>query len=337
MQICDYCFNDEEMQLAVRNESAGIGICEACGQESSVVDVDFFSDFFAEVLGLFEPSEDGVDVVSLLQRDWNLFVNDGVGHAIVEYFIGQLGTDYAIDDKVDYTSLIKDNVLLWDETKRKVKEESRFFTSLSSFDDLQLMKYNLTIPIGTQFYRARVIPSDRKELSVEEMGCPPAKITPAGRANPLGIPYLYLCQEEETCYYEVRALYLDRLSIGTFYVTKELKILDFTKKLSLYVAHTMSSNLATDSSTNLAIEISKFKLIQRISIDLSKPLRRFDTELEYVPTQLICEFCKLNEIEGIRFKSSLHDGGVNVVLFDSSSANCVSVKEIEIKQVSISC
>lgn len=327
MQICDYCFNDMEMQLAVRNESTGIGICEACGQESSVVDISFFSDFFEEVLSLFEPCEDGIDIVSILQRDWNLFVNEGVGRAFVNYFIGRFGSGYSIDEKVDYNSIIKENVRIWDDLKNKVKEESRFFTSLASFDDLQLIKYNFTISVGTHLYRARVIPSDKEKLEIEEMGCPPAKITPAGRANPLGIPYLYLCQEEETCYYEVRALYLDRLSIGTFNVTKELKILDFTKKMSLYVANTMSSNLAT--------EISKFKLIQRISADLSKPLRRFDTELEYVPTQLICEFCKLNEIDGIRFYSSLHTGGVNIVLFDSSSAECVSVKKVEIKHVTI--
>lgn len=327
MQICDYCFNDMEMQLAVRNESIGIGICEACGQESSVVDISFFSDFFEEVLSLFEPCEDGIDIVSILQRDWNLFVNEGVGRAIVNYFIGQFGSGYSIDEKVDYNSIIKEKVWIWDDLKNKVKEESRFFTSLASFDDLQLIKYNFTISVGTRLYRARVIPSDKEKLEIAEMGCPPAKITPAGRANPLGIPYLYLCQEEETCYYEVRALYLDRLSIGTFNVTKELKILDFTKKMSLYVANTMSSNLAT--------EISKFKLIQRISADLSKPLRRFDTELEYVPTQLICEFCKLNEIDGIRFNSSLHVGGVNIVLFDSSSAECVSVKKVEIKHVTI--
>ncbi len=193
---------------------------------------------------------------------------------------------------------------------------------------MHLIKHNLTIPRGTHLFRARVIPSDKEKLEVGEMGCPPAKITPAGRANPLGIPYLYLCQEEKTCYYEVRALYLDRLAVGTFNVTKDLKIFDFTKKLSLYVANTMSSNLAT--------EISKFKLIQQISGDLSKPLRRFDTEIEYVPTQLICEFCKLNDIDGIKFNSSLHAGGVNVVLFDSSSAECVSVKKVEIKHVTIS-
>lgn len=327
MRICDCCFNDEEMRLAVRNESVGVGICDACGQESHIVDIDFFSDFFEDVLNLFEPTENGIDIVSLLQNDWNLFLNDKVGHKITEYFINQSGTKYSINDKVDYSEPVRNNLLIWDEIKTQVKEKSRFFTSLTCFDNLQLIQHNLILPTGTNLFRARVIPSGKKNLDTNEMGCPPAALTPAGRANPLGIPYLYLCQQEETCYYEVRALYLDRLSIGTFNVINNLKIIDFTKKMSLYVANTMSSDLA--------IEISKFKLIQRISKDLSKPLRRFDTELEYVPTQLICEFCKLNEIDGIRFNSSLHEGGVNVVLFDANSAQCVSVKEIEIKHVTI--
>lgn len=327
MQICDYCFNDEEMRLAVRNTSAGSGICDVCDQEANVVDVDFFKDFFEEVLNLFVPDENGSNVVSILQNDWNLFANDKVGHLITEYFINHLGIKYTIDEKVDYSEKVRNNLLIWDEIKTQVTEKSRFFTSLSSFDDLQLVQHHLIIQADTKLYRARVIPSGKEKLNADEMGCPPAKLTPAGRANPLGIPYLYLCQEEETCYYEVRALYLDRLALGTFNIINDLKIIDFTEKMSLYVANTMASDLA--------VEISKFKLIQRISRDLSKPLRRFDTELEYVPTQLICEFCKLNKIDGIRFNSSLHEGGVNVVLFDSNSAHCVAVKEIEIKHVSI--
>ena len=64
-------------------------------------------------------------------------------------------------------------------------------------------------------------------------------------------------------------------------------------------------------------------------------MRRYDTELEYVPTQLICEYCKLNGIDGIRFESSLHKGGINVVLFDAHSAECISVESKEIKNVRI--
>ena len=79
----------------------------------------------------------------------------------------------------------------------------------------------------------------------------------------------------------------------------------------------------------------KQKLLQAISHDLSKPLRRYDTELEYVPTQLICEYCKLNGIDGIRFESSLHKGGINLVLFDANKADCISVVSKEIKKVEI--
>lgn len=327
MQICDYCFNDEEMQLAIRNESESIGVCDASGRESKVVDINFFLDFFHELLNLFEPRENGIDVVSLLQKDWNLFASDEIGNVIVKHFIEHLKLNYSIEDKVDYISSISNNLKTWNILKTQVKEKSRFFTNLSFFDDIQLMEHNTTIPSGTPLFRARVIPSGRNELGVDEMGCPPANITPAGRANPLGIPYLYLCQEEETCYYEVRALYLDKLAIGTFKVVNNLKILDFTKNLSLYFANTMSKDIVH--------EILKYKLLQNISKDLSKPLRRFDTEIEYVPTQFVCEYCKISGIDGIQFNSSLHKGGVNVVLFNSKSAECVAVNTIEIKQVTI--
>ena len=85
----------------------------------------------------------------------------------------------------------------------------------------------------------------------------------------------------------------------------------------------------------LADEIAKQKILLLISKDLSKPLRRFDTELEYVPTQYVCEYCKLNGVNGIRFNSSLHKGGVNVVLFDSSCAECIKVRTREITSVTI--
>lgn len=45
--------------------------------------------------------------------------------------------------------------------------------------------------------------------------------------------------------------------------------------------------------------------------------------------------CKFNGIDGIRFNSSLHEGGVNVVLFDPQLAICKKVYQREIKQVTI--
>lgn len=329
MKICDYCFNDEEMQIAVRNESSEDGVCEASGRMSKLVDVaDSFSDFFGGVLNKFERCNDGIDIVSIIQDDWNLFCNVGVARTILNYFLTLDNYGYGIEDKVYYSAPIRSSISIWDDLKDKVKNSSRFFTSLESFDELELMSPNFELQSDSEFYRARVIPYGKESLTTKEMGCPSPESATPGRANPLGIPYLYLCQSEETTYYEVRALYLDRLSIGTFKTVKPLKLMDFTKPMSLYLANAQNSDLA--------LEMSKYILLRRISSDLSRPLRRFDSELEYVPTQLICEYCKLNGIDGIRFNSALHKGGINVVLFDSSSSECVAVKTVEIKEVKIS-
>lgn len=329
MLICSNCFNDVELQIAVSNESSGFGICDACGQEASVVDIDIFADFFKELLHLFQPAREGVDIVSLLQKDWDIFVDDEVGKKIIDHFLSLDNYSYDLNEKVGYVDAIKNDISTWDKIKREVREEKRFFANLSYFDGNNMIEANTTIPQDTILYRARVIPSDRTYLTKNDMGCPPRGKATAGRANPLGIPYLYLCKNEETTYYEVRALYLDKLAIGSFKTTRDLNILDFTSALSLYYAY-------NNSTISLSEVIAKQKILQLISSDLSKPLRRYDSELEYVPTQLICEYCKINGIDGICFNSSLHNGGVNVVLFDSSSAECIKVKSREIREVHIS-
>ena len=330
MRICADCFNDEELRIAVQNENCIWGVCDACGRESNVIDIEFLSEFFWGVLKLFTPCDAGINVVSLLQRDWNLFSDVAAGTKIVDYFLKTSGDDfgYSLGDKVDYVRAIRQTVEIWEELKSSVKERSRFFTNLDTFNERGLIRANWTLPVGTELYRARVMSPEKKIIDKKCMGCPPSGKATAGRANPLGIPYLYLCQEEETTYYEVRAVYLDRLAIGKFRIRRDLQIMDFTQRLSLYEASTQSLDLDSD--------ISNYLLLQSISSDMSKPLRRFDTELEYVPTQLICEYCKLNEIDGIKFSSSVHKGGTNIVLFNSADAECVDIEHIEIRNVIIS-
>ena len=121
-------------------------------------------------------------------------------------------------------------------------------------------------------------------LYFEEMGAPPREKSTAGRANVNGIPCLYLCDESETVLYEVRAAYLDEISVGTFIQkdkNKQIKIADFSSTLSLY------ANYFEPDWTDL---IKSRLLTSVISRDLSKPMRRYDSELEYIPTQFICEF-----------------------------------------------
>ncbi len=161
------------------------------------------------------------------------------------------------------------------------------------------------------------------------MTCPPREFASGGRANPSGIPFLYLSDNPETVLYEVRASYLDELSVGTFELNSEfesVKLVDFTE--DTYLFH------PDYSSINKTI---KAKLLrQKISSDLSRPMRRYDSELEYIPTQFICEFIKVfTGAFGIRFSSSLHPKGNNIVMFDQNLMTCISVMKVKINSVNL--
>ena len=73
-----------------------------------------------------------------------------------------------------------------------------------------------------------------------------------------------------------------------------------------------------------------------IGRDLSKPLRRHDSELEYIPTQFICEYLRYTYgVDGIMFKSSLHVDGINYVIFNHELMECVDVVQYQITSVII--
>jgi thiamine transporter ThiT len=78
-------------------------------------------------------------------------------------------------------------------------------------------------------------------------------------------------------------------------------------------------------------------LKKRIGKDLSKPIRRYDSKIEYVPTQFICEFLRyVIGADGIIFNSSLNPEGQNVVLFDDQLVECIEVKQYAVSGMDIS-
>jgi len=159
------------------------------------------------------------------------------------------------------------------------------------------------------------------------MGSPHKTKVEDGRANPLGIPYLYLSKSIETTLYEIRAFYLDEVSVGEFKIKddEEIILVDFT--------------FSTGAFFNVGhiLDYTKSMLLKRlISADLSKPMRRYDSKLEYIPTQFICEFIRyITNADGIQFNSSLHKGGKNIVLFVQDKVECISVALHRVTNVEI--
>ncbi len=294
------------------------------------MDFSEFHGFFDALLSLFSSTDkSGRTIVDIIQDEWHLFKDKEIAKILLADVIATSDYGYTIDDFVNYKDEICGRVAVWDRLKTSVKENSRFFTNMDEFAQYDYLTASKSLHIGQKLYRSRITPVGQKKIKCEKMGCPSKELATAGRANPIGIPYLYLSDSAKTTYFEVRAVYLDKLSVGTFRIERDLKLIDFVYDVNLFLSY-------NDSSLSLKETIIKKKIIDAISEDLSKPLRRYDSELEYVPTQLICEYCKqVVNADGISFESSLHKGGRNYVLFDDSAAKCIRVDSHEITRIDI--
>lgn len=330
MKICKDCFLDEELRSEINANAVIDGICDVCGKQSKVMDFSEFHGFFTTLLELYSPTvNSNKTIVDVIQNEWHFFKDKDVAKVLLDDVIEANNLSYSIADFVDYTDDICIRIAAWDRLKTSVKEKSRFFTNMDEFAQYNYLTAGKSLHVGQKLYRSRITPVGQKKIKCDKMGCPPKEMATAGRANPIGIPYLYLSDSAKTTYFEVRAVYLDKLSVGTFRIERELELVDFIYDMNLFLAY-------NDGTTSLKEIVIKKKIIDAISEDLSKPLRRYDSELEYVPTQLICEYCKrIVGADGISFESSLHKGGRNYVLFDDSSAKCVRVDSHEITKIDI--
>ncbi len=326
MKVCPHCFKDVELR-AFAGSVTGSETCSVCGgNEVALKDLDEFKDFFEELFSHIEPATDGVSLFQFVQ-DLDIFRDDTVTKAILSEVLRMCGTIIAdVFTHVKFSDEIEESYKYWEKLKEDIKWSYRFLADIEAIQELGWdgffnTKFELKPEI--ELFRARIHPeSGQDPFKIAEMGCPPSSETRAGRANPAGIPCLYLSDHLETVLYEVRASYLDELSIGTFRLkpnVSPVEIVDFVKKGSLFTPGLMEQTL-----------MSRL-LIDRISKDLSKPMRRYDSEMEYIPTQFICEFIRVvMGSKGIRFQSSLHEVGNNLVIFDQNLMECIKVQKKKI-------
>ena len=55
--------------------------------------------------------------------------------------------------------------------------------------------------------------------------------------------------------------------------------------------------------------------------------------MDYLPTQYICDFIKASGYDGIKYKSTLADNGINYAIFNSEKFKCIEVETILVKGV----
>jgi len=156
-----------------------------------------------------------------------------------------------------------------------------------------------------------------------------------GRANPRGIPYLYLATEKKTAILEVRPWIGSYVSIARFQIVKDSKILNCTKDDLNFINLTWERH--RKSTYKVKAEDCEKMVWSEINRAFSTPSQREDNSVDYAPTQMLSEFFKTQGFGGIAYKSSFGENGFNIALFDIDAADIVGrvslcrVDDIDIK------
>jgi hypothetical protein len=159
------------------------------------------------------------------------------------------------------------------------------------------------------------------------MNAPPNRLASHGRANPAGIPYLYLGSQPETAIAEIRPHTGDRACVADFTIP-EIKAVDLRSPRAA-----VSPFILTDEA-----EISQLRadlpFLERLGEELTRPVLPQGAAVDYIPSQYLCEFIKHSGFDGVVYRSSVSDG-INLALFDLGKARGGSVEPYLVSRVSV--
>jgi len=336
---CIDCFNSKVLKKYIKENSIGRGYCHFCKKKSdfciSPQDLEYY---FIPLIELYTPivdfmpsyfmrNYDGSNLSEKMSEDWyHVFSNDLAENidGILESIFGSynpitedgLDLESWVEDQNSWMSGYGPSEQLKEEWKNFCNEiihENRYFPTKSI--DLEVLNHasmlkKLIYP-NKYLYRARKSINDKK-IPPSKMGPPPPDSSQNGRANPKGIPYLYLADEVETAMREVRPNSEDFITIGNFKILKGLELFDL-------------SNPIIEDPFELGDSLSY--LIRRLSFfimlghELSKPIKQSNRDLDYIPTQYLCEYLKHEGYDGLIYNSNLGQGN-NIVLFSGDKVKC---------------
>lgn len=342
MNCCIDCFSSPYLKdLIIRNGS--IGDCEICLTKSiSIYDSKNLTLIFQNISDLyFVDNEFGENFECQIEKD---FPNKIFSHKITDkdrkvLLQSILGSDldlyYNLFNNKVYpnfaNNLVREELvnplqISWEKFAEEIKTTNRFhIQNTLDLDYLKKLLDRYTKPIhrGKIFYRGRM--SNKEGFKIDNMANPPAEKAKSGRANPTGISYLYVADHLETTLYETRASLLDYVSIGQFRLKEDIKIINL--RGNLYDPILLAEN------EELEDFMVHLPFITKLEQELSKPNRRNDVELDYLPTQYLSEFIKSIGYDGIEYQSSLYSNGYNIAIFYPEKFECINVQVHEIDEI----
>jgi hypothetical protein len=331
-KCCAECFGDRELRQNISaSKSKERGRCDYCGTaDVDVIPPIELQTYFEVLLSIYELNKDGKFLVEWLREDWEMF-HPAMDMARQKELLGDVLDDGEVVRQrfMPSARFVSDGLDRWEKLRTELMQENRYFPDAQLNTDTlreHLEQLKAEKPFET-WYRARLQNSDTP-FKVEEMGAPPQRSASHGRANPAGIPYLYLASDPETAVSETRPHTGDKACVAEFAIEAGLRLLDLR-----HPRRTVSPFGLADEDKMGQLR-SDIAFLERLGEELTRPIVPQGAMIDYVPSQYLCEFIKKCGFAGVIYRSSVSEG-INLALFKPALAKPRSVSPYVILKVSV--
>ncbi|WP_454832581.1 RES family NAD+ phosphorylase [Pseudoxanthomonas wuyuanensis] len=332
-RCCPECFDDRGLRKDIIPSLNPIrGSCSFCEtKDVDLVEPRQLADLFEMLISVYEPNPAGKSLVEWMKEDWQLFSHPRMDIAHAKELLGEILNDGDIVRKTFLPSeTYKSEALVrWETLRDELMYKNRYFLD-EALDTDRLKELLVHLPADHMpdlWYRARILAGEAP-YPIEEMGAPPKRVATHGRANPTGIPYLYLGSLPETAAAEVRPHTGEVACVADFMISTPLTAVDLRGPRKL-----VSPFVLADASA-IGQMRADIPFLERLGDELTRPVLPRSAAIDYVPSQYLCEFIKKSGYDGVAYRSSVSTG-MNLALFDPTKAIGRAVSLYNVSRVSV--
>ncbi len=317
MQCCAECFSDRVLRKAIRDLSIDSGKCSYCDSDDTpLLAPTALRYYFETLISTYRADTGGKPLAPLLREEWGIFKHPRMDDFRAKDLLAEILDDYDIVRQlfVPTPHPGADWLGLWQKLRDELMYQNRFFPDvdidLNFFKEILVGLVSESDEVPDQWFRARIQNQDALFL-LTDMGAPPPRSASPGRANPAGIPYLYLGSKPLTAISEIRPHTGEKVCVLDFRLPADgLKLIDLRN------ARDSFSPFTFDDADRIGKVRNALPFLERLGDDLTTPVLPQAAAIDYTPSQYLCEFIKrCGWHDGVVYRSSVSDG-INLALFD---------------------
>lgn len=329
---CPECFGDHGLRDSIfPSLDAEQGQCPFCGSNNVLlIEPGRLGPYFELLASVYDPDPNGKSLIEWMKQDWGIFEHPAMDVAHAKELVAEILNDGEVVRRAVSPSPNFDSqgLVHWETLREEVMFRNRWFLEESIDTDRLRQLLELLIPrsLPVQWYRARL--QAGAPYPIAEMGAPPRHLARHGRANPAGIPYLYLGSSPETAVAELRPHTGETACVAKFDVP-QINAVDLRSPRRAVSPFILSD---ADAIGQLRADLP---FLERLGDELTRPVVPGGAAIDYIPSQYLCEFIKKCSFDGVVYRSSVSDG-MNLALFRPERATGKEVHVVVVEKVSVS-